>query len=171
MSELEQIVEFNQGHDCIKFECIHKSSDCKPNSGWSHGKHGLEIKFVVKGDKGAIQFLLYTGWIPQYSKRDSISGLYINNWGSFVLPADLGYHSKEPMYEGQDTIVDSCVYCDGLPCYYDGSSLNASDAMYTLVNGGDKALWEFLKGFYNHIFYNGSYPKLAEYPMPIRSMK
>ena len=157
------------GYDCIKFECKHGSGKCKPNSGGSHGRHGLNICFVAQGDKGAVQFVIYTGWIPQYIER-SIIGVYnIKNWATHdPIPADLGYHSKVPMYEGQDVITDSCKYCDGMPCYCDGSGINAEGAMYTLVNGGDEALWKFLDAFYDSVFNDGEYPKPTEYAMPRR---
>ena len=66
---------------------------------------------------------------------------------------------------------DACEYCDGKPCYYDGSGLNANDAMYALVNGGDVALWSFLDAYYAHIFDGKDYPKPAEYPKPLRKEK
>ena len=80
-----------------------------------------------------------------------------------MVPFDLGYHSKTPMYDDHDSIVESCEFCDGQPCYYDGSGLNANDAMYALVNGGDEALWSFLDAYYNSVFFGGEYPQPAEY--------
>ena len=86
-----------------------------------------------------------------------------------MMPADLGYHSKTPQYEGQEVMDDACEFCDGQPCYYDGSGLNATDAMYALVNGGETALWAFLDAYYEAVFNSGAYPEPAEYPMPLRS--
>jgi hypothetical protein len=158
----ERIVRFEQGHDCIKFECKFDKDTCIPREGGSHGKHGLSIRFVLKGDKGAVQFLIYTGWLPQYAEGwAQISS--IRDWGCGMMPADLGYHSKTPTYEGQTSMTESCEYCDGEPCYYDGSTLNASNAMYVLVNGGDEALWTYLEQYYEAIFNNGPDPVLVEY--------
>ena len=86
------------------------------------------------------------------------------------MPADLGYHSKKPHYDGQQPTGENCEYCDGKPCYYDGSGLNANDAMYALVNGGDNALWAFLDGYYNYVFNGGEYPKPAEYKARPRNL-
>ncbi|MDV7390962.1 hypothetical protein RZS08_06410, partial [Arthrospira platensis SPKY1] len=113
------------------------------------------------------QFLLYTGWLPQF-KKESKGFLYIKDWGSLVLPADLGYHSKKPKYEDHQSIDPSCEFCDGLPCFYEGSGLNANDAMYALVNGGDEALWEFLDSYYDCVFNDGKYPSPREYEKRIR---
>jgi len=166
MTTLEHIVRFEAGYDCINFECKFNKPNCKPGKGNSHGKHGLEMRFVVKGDAGAVQFLLSTGWLPQRVLPDGIHVRHLNLETSktFPLPADLGYHSKKPHYAGQEPIDGSCEFCDGQPCYYDGSSLNANDAMYALVNGGDKALWAFLDAYYVHVFEGGEYPTPAEYP-------
>lgn len=159
----ERIVRFERGYDCIKFECINDDPHCHPGSGGSHGRCGLKIRFVVKGEEGAVQFLLMTGWVPQYAEADRIHYRHVPEWESHgVIPSDLGYHSKKPQHEGQ---IDSgpCEFCDGEPCYYDGSGLNASDAMYALVNGGDEALWEFLEAYYATTFEGAPYPVPAEF--------
>ena len=168
---LEHIVRFEAGHDCIKFECRHGAKDCYPGSEGSHGRNGVGIRFVSKGPEGAIQFLIYSGWMPQYSEPGKTGSRFIREWGSMMMPADLGYHSKTPQYEAQNAIDQDCEYCDGQPCYYDGSSLNASDAMYALVNGGGEALWKFLDAYYATVFDGADYPVPAEYPMPPRQRK
>lgn len=166
---LEHIVRFEPGYDCIKFECICGSKDCKPNSGGSHGRSGLSIRFVAKGEAGAVQFLLCTGWLPQHAMSSPISIWGIREWGGHVMPRDLGYHSKTPRCDGQAVIDSACEWCDGQPCYYDGSGLNAYDAMYALVNGGGDALWAFLDGYYDATFNDGAFPKPAEFKMPLRN--
>jgi len=168
---MKHIVKFNQGFDCIKFECIWGKEGCKPNTGGSHGRHGLTLIFVSKGDAGAVQFLLYTGWMPQHVKPSTIGAHYIDDWGGHIMPADLGSHSKTPRYEGHEPIESSCEYCDGQPCYYDGSGLNASDAMYALVNGGEDALWAFLDAYYESVFCGKAYPEPVEFKMKLRDNK
>ena len=164
---MERIVKFERGYDCIKFECANNSPSCQPGSGGSHGQHGLNIRFIVKGSRGAVQFLLYTGWLPQHVKRGPV-GLHIVDWGGkFMMAADLGFHSLTPRYEDHAS-MGPCEVLDGKDCYYDGSGLNANDAMYALVNGGDDALWSFLEEYYKHEFEGGEYPVPAEYPMPQR---
>ena len=167
---MEHIVKFIKGFDCIKFECAWDRSDCKPRSGGSHGVHGLEILFISKGEKGAVQFLISTGWLPRQEEQDNgyFPMFYLE--GKSYL-ADLGYHSKQPMFEGHTQSTDSCPWCGGEPCYYDGSGLNASLAGYTLVNGGDEALWEFLDGYYNCIFEGADFPAVKEYDKPVRGGK
>lgn len=167
--KLDRIVRFNAGSDCIRFECIYGSNQCIPGGGGSHGRHGLEIRFVVKGEEGAVQFLLFTGWMPQYAELNEISFRSVDDWGGkFMMPADLGYHSKTPLYADHTATHDACEFCDGQPCYYDGSGLNANDAMYALVNGGDDGLWKFLEEYYKFTFAEAPYPTPVEYSKPLR---
>jgi hypothetical protein len=130
----------------------------------------MNICFIVKGDEGAIQFVIYTGWIPQHAKKSTIGTLNIRKWSVMdVMPADLLTISKKPLYEGQEPPFDSCDLCDDEPCYYDGSSLNAELPMYVLVNGGDEALWKYLEDYYHATFNDGKYPELVEYEKPLRT--
>lgn len=165
---MEHKIELAPGYDCIKFECINNSKTCQPNSDGSHGRHGMTMRFMTIGDEGAVQFVLYTGWLPQHAIPDGIGGRFVKEWGHACMPADLGYHSKAPRYEGQEVAQESCVYCGGQPCYYNGSGLNANDAMYALVNGGEEALWQFMDEYYQCVFNSAEYPKPAEYKMPLR---
>jgi hypothetical protein len=136
---LEHSVRFEKGYDCIRFECINDSPSCKHGSGGTHGKHGMNISFIVKGDEGAIQFVIYTGWIPQHAKKSTIGTLNIRKWSVMdVMPADL-------------------------------LTLNAELPMYVLVNGGDEALWKYLEDYYHATFNDGKYPELVEYEKPLRT--
>lgn len=163
---LQRKVSFISGYDCIKFECKFDQEKCKPGSGGSHGLHGMDLGFCVIGKKGAVQFKLSTGWLPQYVKPNKIwhRDLVFEHKEFYPMPTDLGFHSPKPLYKGQSTVSDKCDLIGNKPCYYDGSSLNASDAMYCLVNGGEEGLWKFLEGYYRSVFYKEKYPDVIEYP-------
>lgn len=166
---LIHFVKFKPGYDCINFECISNSKRCYPGSGGSHGKRGLGIEFSVKGEQGAVSFLLYTGWFPQQIPEKT-KGNSVVDWSkSTVLPVDLGYHSKIPQYNWQKPSSQSCELCDNQVCFSDGSTINANDAMLALVNGGDVKLWEFLESYYNYVFNGTEYPALVEYAKPLRN--
>lgn len=161
---MEHIVRFDAGHDCINFECKYGSKKCVPDSGRTHGAHGLNITFIVKGIHGAVCFVIYTGWFPKFAKPSDINYRYVHNWNNVpTLPATLCYHSKKPLYDDQQITEYNCELCDGEPCYYDSSSLNSNDAMYSLVNAGDEALWNFLDEYYLSVFCNTKYPEPEEY--------
>jgi hypothetical protein len=67
-------------------------------------------------------------------------------------PADLGYHSPVPMYEGQDDFTQSCPVLGGKPCYYDGSALNADKIFDVLRAEGHEGVWRELEAYYNRTF-------------------
>lgn len=119
-----------------------------PNPSKNYGVHGVDLRFVLKGAKGAVQFVLYTGWmLPHVTKEFEAKGLKMTN----PLPADLGYHSHVPMYEGQSVIEDHCSYIGG-PCYYDGSGLNAEPVFDTLLSEGSDGVWRKLEEYYVETF-------------------
>lgn len=139
----EHVVEFGAAHDCMRIQpCKFGSDHCKPGSGGSHGVGAVDMRMVLKGPLGVVQFVLYTGWyLDETPKHHSMK----------PLAADLGYHSRKPLYEGQ-TQMDYCNYFDGDPCYYDGSSLNAEAPWHLLRYDGGDAVWDYLREYYASTF-------------------
>jgi hypothetical protein len=115
---------------------------CSLTGGNSHGVHGLNMLFVLKNEKGAVQFLVYTGWYPNWE--------WMKNEKGSVMPADLGYHSPTAHYEGQ-TKHEGCAWLDGADCYYDGSGLNAIEVFKTLVQQGEEAMWTSLEEYHKQV--------------------
>lgn len=120
-----------------------------PDPKKNYGVHGMEMKFILKGEKGAVQFVIYTNWhLPHVSKefeKDKNASLFLK-----PLPADVGYHSYVPQYEGQEKISDNCPYLEGKPCYYDGSGLKAMTLFDLFVELGEEAMWSELEEFYHY---------------------
>src|SRR5690554_1678397 len=57
---LEQLVTFEPAWD-----------KRDPNPAKNYGVHGVELRMVLKGEKGAVQFVLYTGWqLPHVTKEN-----------------------------------------------------------------------------------------------------
>jgi hypothetical protein len=72
----------------------------------NYGIHGAEMLFVLKGELGAVQFVLYTNWMLPHIYEEWKKE-YGDRWPcvfSKPIPADVGYHSPKPMYEGQEPI-------------------------------------------------------------------
>lgn len=159
--KLEHRIDWEPGHDCIRFKCAFGGERCRPGSGGSHGIHGLQIRWLVIGAKGAVQFLLYTGWLPE-PETDLFSPVK-----TITLPADLGYHSLTPQYEEQSAM--DCELLPGGKCYYDGSGLNAQAPFTTLCNDGINALWAYLDAYYRHVFYGEDFPPDPVYRFARRS--
>jgi len=132
------------------------------NPAQNYGIHGVEMRFVLKGEKGAVQFLIFTNWhLPHVEEehrrlvqRKAIQHEPVSIWLESLyrpIAADIGYHSPEPRYEGQEPMED-CSYVSGGHCYYDGSSLAAQRFYDVMLREGGDGLWRELEAYYLAVF-------------------
>jgi hypothetical protein len=128
MSDLERIVHMYPAWD-------RRDKDPAKNYGIS----SVRIRMVLKGPKGATQFVLSTGWTLPHLPNGEPMGM------------DVGYHSPKPMYDGQTVMDDNCDILGG-PCYYDGSTLQADDMFLLLVRSGSEYVWNELERRYRDFF-------------------
>ena len=121
------------------------------NKGKEYGIGAVRICFVLKGELGAVQFLIGTDWyLPEDQKR--VAAMPHLSWHETQpMGWDLGYHSPVPQYDEQGT-MGACEYLDGKPCYYDGSTLNAEPVRDKFLAGGDDAVWDELGQLYVRMF-------------------
>lgn len=175
----------------------------------NYGVHGVELRMLLQGSEGAVQFVVYTNRQLEHVQREFVSRLNLDQkilnklgayHGSFTLgkeigeliewqrylnsielddillapmPADLGYHSKVPLYDGQEpmrTMLRSpkfkdgnfepgvwgdpiiCPYLEGdVPCYYDGSGLNARPVYQKMIVEGEESVWATLEEYYSEV--------------------
>lgn len=143
MSDWKQIVEFAPAYD-----------KRNPDPSKNYGIHGVELRFILKGKKGAVQFVLFTNWMLPHVQEEQ-EAQHVGHTFCHPMPADLGYHSHNPTYEGQKSITENCPYLDGHKCYYDGSGLNAERIYKVLLQEGDKGVWQQLGEYYNQVFEGG----------------
>ena len=115
----------------------------------NYGIHGLDIWFILKGERGAVQFAVtFPVFLPHVAAELKWKDKpYLD--GQKIRGFDVGYHAKAPQYEGQ-IAMDNCDICN--PCYYDGSSL-ASDRWVEEIfsirgEAPEKRLWEKLEQEY-----------------------
>lgn len=135
MSEFERIVTMSPAFD-------KRHTDPKKN----YGIHGVDLRMVLKGPRGATQFLLYTGWhLPHVESELELKPCGLSR----PLPADRGYHWSEPRYEGQTS--QKCDLLPGGICYYDGSGLNAEPLYHLLLTKGSEGVWKDLEDYYNDL--------------------
>ena len=106
------------------------------------GRHGVDLRMVLKGPRGAMQFVLSTHWGIKWD----------SNFFLVPLPVDVGYHSPVPQYEGQVELQSACPYLDGKPCYYDGSGLRAHHVFDILTEKGSDGVWAYLQEEYDAMF-------------------
>ena len=114
--------------------------------GKNYGIGGLRIWFVLKGPKGAVQFMCgFPTYLPHVEAEGKVNQFYrkIEGW-------DVGYHAKEPQYEGQSQ--SDCEHFDSGKCYYDGSGLRAEEWAKEIFSVTGKApedlLWKKLEEEY-----------------------
>jgi hypothetical protein len=118
----------------------------------NYGIHGMELCFYLIGSKGAAQFIYYTPMHLKHVQQE----LWIRNTDKSYNPfkgmaADIGYHSPHPMYEGQSPMAGKCDLI-GCQCYYDGSTLQASEFEDEFLAGGSEAVWKMLTERYHDWF-------------------
>lgn len=119
-----------------------------------YGIHGAELAFYLIGEKGVIQFVIYTNWMLPHVQEEMDTKPLLNGSPYMFhkpLPADIGYHSPKPIYEGQEPIHDN-YHLIGGECYYDGSGLMAEDVFRIMIEGGSDAMWADMERRYNDIF-------------------
>src|SRR5580658_1158846 len=122
-----------------------RSSDPRKN----YGIHGCDMLFTLIGEKGAVTFLIYTGWhLPHVRKEFEMR---MDHTFCHPMAADIGYHSYYPMYEDHEPREKICEYL-GVPCYTDGSALYAEEFYLELVEKGSKGLWKKMIKYYKERF-------------------
>lgn len=149
MSEFKRTITFSPAFD---------RRDPDPSK--NYGIHGVNMSWFVEKDNREIQFVVFTSWhLPHVAKerRENLvdDALRWPNIKCFFepFPNDIGYHSPEPMYEGQMLMDEDCGFTGGV-CYYDGSSLNADVYFDLLVAEGGEALWRALEEEWSRRFEN-----------------
>ena len=136
-----------------------------PDPNKNYGIHGMALRFVLKGDKGAVQFVVYTNMhLPHVHEERYARRKPGEAWMDAPMGADIGYHAYAPQYEGQSVVQVSCPYLNGAPCYYDGFSLQAEEFMPEFLAGGSEAVWKMLEQRYRSIFGVSDNPTFTDMP-------
>jgi hypothetical protein len=112
----------------------------------NYGVHGVDLRMYVIGARGAVQFVLYTNWM-----LPNVDATPRARWLDKPMPADLGYHSPIPTYEGQEDWGRDDCHLLGCRCYYDGSGLNAERIYDVLLREGSDGVWRELESFYDEV--------------------
>lgn len=136
MTKFEKITNVRLPFDC-------RSTDPSKN----YGIDNLGVWFVLKGPKGAIQFIVsFPIYLPHVTREKG--GLLPGN----ISGTDVGHHAKAPQYDGQTSM--KCDYFG--ECYYDGSSLRAqewADQIFSITGEQpEKEIWRRLEQEYFYLF-------------------
>ena len=110
-----------------------------------YGKHGMGVRFLLRGPKGATQFVFNTGWVPGVDGvAASLAAYYPTGW-------DLGHHAIRPQYEGEGQ-YGVCTYLPGeTECFYDGSGISADALLKEFIREGESVVWARLREDYDRL--------------------
>jgi hypothetical protein len=152
VGNIERRIVFEVGYDHRAFP-----DEC---GGGGHGQHGMNMRWVLIGPKGAVQWLVYmTNWVPgnvrhgEVGAEHPVSIVPVNRVIGDGMAADIGYHSPVPLWEGQEEYGH--MKCELLPegeCYYDGSGVNAEPLLEAFLAHGPHAVWAALARYYGSTF-------------------
>ena len=169
----EREIKVIPGHDCMRFDCIHGSPTCHPRTGGSHGLGGADIHFYLKGEKGAISFVLSPPWFPMADDSHEERQIQKSLQGAPPLAYPIEIHwrtpdANTPSYEQPPK--PNCPLLGGEPCYHASWAMTSGDAcMYILFTHGTDGLWEYLEGCYDLCAGNrAESPPLPECPLTLR---
>lgn len=146
VGDMERRIQFEVGYD----HCAHPEA-C---GGGGHGRHGMNMRFVLIGPKGAVQWLVYmTNWYPgnvsiigDIPSTEPISCVPAHTRIGDGMAADLGYHSPVEHYDDQGQ--NACEFLPDGYCFYDGSGLNAQPILEAFLSHGPAAVWAALGRYY-----------------------
>ena len=124
-------------------------------------EQGSRLRMIVQRgahDAQAVQFVVLLGWTEKDAPEpDDETGFALGAITGYSgamrpMPADLGFHSPIPLYEGM-TAMDECdLNADGAGCHYDGSTSGASKPWHILCTEGMDAAWAFLEAYWHETF-------------------
>lgn len=112
--------------------------------GWNdrdgqHGVQGMDIRFLLRGPKGAAGFLMTSGWVPgEKGVNPSVATL-------FPMAMDVSYHAHSPQHDGHEQATAKCPYLDGQRCFSSGSFLAADPILEAFIVRGETVVWEALR--------------------------
>lgn len=151
-NDLEKIIQFDPAWD---------RRDPRPSK--NYGVHGVEINFILRGPHGATSFRLFTHWMLPHVVREQVkkyTSRALDEGQAYYLlspmPADLGFHSVEPVEYATQMDYCTTIYDDSQEakkgCWYDGSGLQAEQLFEEFVAKGEDVIWERLGQNYTELF-------------------
>lgn len=120
----------------------------------NYGVSSVLILFFLKGEMGAIQFVINTNWFVPTAREHLRQFEHIQRTSLIMKPQgwDVGYHSPKPMYEGHTSMDQECDLVEGGKCYYEGTTLYAEEWIEDFVAGGTEWLWPRMEEEYHTRF-------------------
>lgn len=104
------------------------------------GYKSNRVEFFLHGQQGTVQFVFMT------DLAEGLEALSVTpSWSM-----DVGYHWDKKRYKGQYK-MKSCTVREQGYCFYDGSSLVASEWFKILREQGSDAIWPLMEQYYKEM--------------------
>lgn len=106
---------------------------------------GADTYFMYVGNEhGVISFGIFVDSPP--IGRGGHGSVLIN--GTWWHAQAIGIHGVKPLHEGQEATPSSCLFFDGVPCYFDVSFMHAHDLLAQIPEHDEEWLWTELEGWH-----------------------
>lgn len=113
--------------------------------GGNYGVHGMDFRFLLRGPRGAVGFLMSSGWVPgEKGVNPTVSTL-------FPMGMDISYHAHSPQREDHEQASAKCPYLDGQTCFSDGAFMAAEPVLEAFIVRGDAVIWEALREWHDNL--------------------
>ncbi len=96
---LQRKLDFHPGYD---------KRDPDPSK--NYGIHGMDMRFLLSGKIGTVQFVLFTNWMIASVRKEHDQFEKVSRFLTSPLPADVGYHSRVPQYDGQTPVRKTKIF-------------------------------------------------------------
>lgn len=107
----------------------------------NYGVHGVEIRFGLIGELGAVSWVLFTGWmLPE-----------IEGPSHRPIAAGVCWHGRMPSEPNERPNIIDCEYLNG-PCYDAGVTFLSDDVFEALTREGEAGVWRVLEEKYHQQF-------------------
>jgi len=111
-------------------------------------RHGMDMSLILKGQRGAVEAVIYTGWYPPEMQEKEIG------WqGPIMGPVIFHTYYHRDANSMDDEEGQPCTILNA-PCFGRWSSLMHEEeqkVLEALISGGDEAVWAKLQEIYNRI--------------------
>jgi hypothetical protein len=123
------------------------TAETEPSAGRSYPVYTV----YLTGPEGAVQFK-FAGADLRIAQQFRDLHVWLED-GTPLQGFDLGVHSPKPLYGDDEPIERECPVIGGVPCYYDGSGLNADRVLRGWIgSGSDTYLIGEMADWYEHHF-------------------
>ena len=113
------------------------------------GRHGVELLFLLTGNRGVVEMCVFTGWGLKPIKGSRIPSDVMTH---HPCPARMNFHSPVLLSDANAIKEDACGLLEGCPCWCLTTFHEEHDRMFqVLLLEGSEGVWREMEKFYRSI--------------------